>query len=101
MAGGAERKDAFLRAALLLIAPGATKGRVEAEFVERLLQSLSLPHVGVERAVIERVDPARGGLGVLVHEQFHFTLDRHPISQAVHFLEFPGRIHVEQREGRR
>ena len=48
MAGRAEAEDALLGAALLLVAAGAAEGGVEAVFVERLLQPLGLPHVGVE-----------------------------------------------------
>jgi hypothetical protein len=55
MIGGAEREDALLGAALLLVAAGAAEGRVEAVFVERLLQALGLPeHRCAGRAVIER-----------------------------------------------
>src|SRR3546814_8527751 len=56
VAGGAEGEDALLRPALFLVAAGAAEGRVEAVEVERLLQPLRLPHVGVQRAGIERVD---------------------------------------------
>ena len=43
------------------------KADVEAVLVERLLQALRLPHVGVDlRAMVERVDAQRLGLGVLV-----------------------------------
>ena len=55
----AEAEDALLGAALLLVAPGAAERRVEAVLVERLLQPLGLPHVGVQRAMIERVDALR------------------------------------------
>jgi hypothetical protein len=60
----AEREDALLGARLLLVAPRAAEGGVEAVLVQRLLQALGLPQVGVDlRAVVEGVD-ARGGLGV-------------------------------------
>src|SRR3546814_9732392 len=45
---GAEGEDALLRPALLLVAPRAAEGDIEAVEVERLLQSLGLPHVGVQ-----------------------------------------------------
>jgi hypothetical protein len=70
--GAAEREDALLGARLLLVAPGAAEGRVEAVQVERLLQALRLPHVGVELgAVGEGVDAEPGRLGVLVDQELH------------------------------
>src|SRR5690606_10948974 len=51
VARGAEGEDAFLRPALLLVAPRAAEGDVEAVEVERLLEPLGLPHVGVQGAV--------------------------------------------------
>src|SRR3546814_19965380 len=53
---GAEGEDALRRPALLLVAPRAAEGDIEAVEVERLLQSLGLPHVGVQGAMVERVD---------------------------------------------
>src|SRR3546814_12813265 len=68
---GAEGEDALLRPALLLVAPRAAEGDIEAVEVERLLQSLGLPHVGVQGAMVERVDAARLRLGVLIDDQVH------------------------------
>jgi hypothetical protein len=99
--GGAEGEDALLGAALLLVATRAAEGRVEAVEVQRLLQPLGLPHVGVERAMVERVDPAFLSLRVLVDQQFHAAFARHAIAQLVHRLELPGRVDMQQRERRR
>jgi hypothetical protein len=52
----AKAEYALLRPALLLIAPRTPEGGVEAICVERLPKPLSLPHVGVERPMVERVD---------------------------------------------
>src|SRR3546814_4479996 len=71
---GAEGEDALLRPALLLVAPRAAEGDIEAVEVERLLQSLGLPHVGVQGAMVERVDAARLRLGVLIDDQVHPAL---------------------------
>src|SRR3546814_1273382 len=54
--GRTERKHPFLRPALLLIAPRPAERRVETIFIQRLFQPLGLPHVGVQRAVIERIE---------------------------------------------
>src|SRR3546814_6728091 len=50
--------------------------------------------------MVERIDPARLGLGVLIDEQFHAALARHPVAQFVHRLELPRRVDMEQRERR-
>ena len=100
MRRGAEAEDPLLGAALLLVAARAPEGGVEAMMVERLLQPLGLPHIGVERAVVERVDPALDRLGVPVDEQRHPAFRRHPVAQRVHLAEFPRCIDVQQREGR-
>ena len=66
----AERKYPLLGAGLLLIASRAAKCRIEAILVERLLESLGLPHVSVRlRAVLERIDLQRLRLRILVHDQ--------------------------------
>ena len=55
MAGRADREDPLLGPAHLLVAPGAAEGEVEAAGVERLLQPLGLPELGVQRrAMVER-----------------------------------------------
>ena len=52
----AEREDAFFCTRFFFVASSATKCDVETIFVERLLQPFGLPHVGVQRSVVERVD---------------------------------------------
>src|ERR1700676_4173309 len=50
--GGAERKNALLGTTLLLVAPRAAEGRIEAVLVERLAERLGLHDIGVQlRAV--------------------------------------------------
>ncbi len=100
--GVAEAEDAFLGAALLFVAARAAEGGVEAMVVQRLLQALRLPDVGVQRrAVVEGVDAARLGLGVLPHQQLHPQFGGHALAQRIHVAELPGGVHVQQREGRR
>ena len=83
-----------------MVSPGAAEGRVEAVLVERLLQPFRLPHVGVERSVVEWVDPPLFRLGVLVNEQFHARFLGCAGAQVVHRLELPGGVDVQQRERR-
>ncbi len=99
MAGGAEREDPFLGAGLFLVTARAAEGGIETVLIERLLQSLGLPHVGVERAVIEGVDAALDRFRVAVDQQFHPRLARGFFAQRVHRLELPGGVDMEQREG--
>src|SRR3546814_7975438 len=67
--GRTEGKDTLLGAALLFIAPRAAEGSVKAVFVERLLPALGLPHVRVQRAMIERMDALFNRFGLVVDEQ--------------------------------
>src|SRR5581483_7116206 len=60
----AKAEHAFLRPALLLVAARPAERGVEAVLVERLLEAFRLPHVGVQRAVIERVDAAADGFRI-------------------------------------
>src|SRR4029077_12006743 len=64
MIGAAKTEDAFFGATFLLVATRAAERGIEGVLIERLLQTLSLPHVGVQRTVIERVDPFLHGFGV-------------------------------------
>ena len=101
MARRAEAEDPFLGPALFLVAPRPAEGRVKAVLPERLLEPFGLPQIGVERAVIERVDPTRRRFGVLVDQQVHAAFPRHPVAQFVHRLELPGGIDMQQRKRRR
>ena len=51
--------------------------------------------------MVERVDAPVHRLLVVIDEQFHAALGRHAVAQFVHFLKFPRRINVQQREWRR
>ena len=98
----AEREDALLRARALLVAARAAEGGVEAVLVQRLLEALGLHHVGVDdRAAVERVDAAREPVLVHVHEQVEVVLGDHALAEAVHVLELPRRVDVQERERRR
>jgi hypothetical protein len=68
--------------------------------IQSLLQPLGLPHVGVQGAVVEWVDPALLGFRVMIDEQFHAGILRGLVAQVVHCLELPGRIDMEERKGR-
>ena len=68
---------------------------------EGLLQALGLPHVGVQRAVVERIDATFLRFRILVNQQLHARFRRHPVAQRVHVAKLPGRIDVQQRKWRR
>ncbi len=96
-----DAEDALLGPRLLLVASGPTERRVEPPLVERLLEALRLPHVGVHRgSVVERVDAHRDAFGVLVDEQLHPRLGCHLLPHLVHRLELPGGVDVQERERR-
>ena len=97
----AEREDALLGAGLLLVAARAAEGRVEAVLVQRLLQALRLPDVGMDRgAMREGIDAHRQRLGIDVDDQVEAELLGHLAAKLDHFAELPRRVDVEQREGR-
>src|SRR5271165_2245124 len=74
MAGAAEGEDALFGTALLLVAPSAAERRVETIEVERQLQTLGLPHVGMQRAMVEGINAPLFRLRVLVDEEIHPAL---------------------------
>src|SRR5579859_3719872 len=82
--GRAEREDTLLGAALLLVAARAAEGRIEAVFVERLFQAFGLPQIGMQAAMVERIDAARQGVRVLVDQQLHAAFLGHAVAQLVH-----------------
>ena len=102
MAGAAYRDHAFLGAALVLVTPGTGEACIELVKVERLLEPLGLPHVGMKRPVIEWIDPPLLRFGILVDKQLDAILFRNRIAEFVHGLKLPCRIDVEQgeRDGR-
>jgi len=95
----AEAENTLLGPALLLIAPRAPERRVEAVRVQRLLQPFRLPHVGVQRSVVERVDSFVERFGVPV--DYELVPGGGLIPRRIHVPELPGRVDVEQREGQR
>ena len=101
MMRGAEAEDALLGAALLLVAASAAERGVEAILVERLLEALGLPHVGMDGAVIERIDPGLFRLGIAIDDQLHAGFRRGAVPKRVHVPELPGRVDMKQRKVRR
>src|SRR5207253_9116045 len=97
MALRTERKDAFLGPALLFIAPGAAKCRIEAVKVECLFQRLGLHNVSMYRGTgCDRADAARNALLVDIHDEVCAEpLDR-AVTELDHFAEFPGGVDMHQ-----
>ena len=97
----AEREDALLGAGLFFVAPRAAEGRVEAVFVERLLQAFRLHHLGMKRrAGIERIDAAPDAVLVDMHEQVEAEPLGGRVAELDHFTKLPCRIDMEERERR-
>src|SRR5262249_4479172 len=99
--GGADREHPLLGSGFLLVTPGSPERTIEAVVVERLLQPLRLPHVGVQRRpVLEGVDAQLQADWVLPHQQLHPGGNGHLVAELVHRAELPGRVDVQQREWR-
>ena len=96
--GGAEGKEALFRTGLLFVTAGAAKGYVETVQVECLLQTFGFPHVCVQRAMIEGVDPFFLGLRVLVDNQIHSSVLCCLSAKRIHVPELPRSIDMQLRE---
>ena len=101
MTGRTEAEHALFRPAFLLVAPRAAKGRVKTVFIQRLFQALGLPQVGMQAAMVKRVDALCQGFRVLVDQQIHPGFLRRLVTQLVHGAEFPRGIYVQQGKRRR
>ena len=99
--GRAEREDPLFRAALFFIPACAAKGHVEIILGQRLFQTIGFPHVGVQAAVIERVDALFHRFGILINDQIHPGILRRLFAQRIHVAELPRRIDMQQRKRRR
>ena len=99
--GRPERKHALLGAGLLLVTPRAAEGSIEPVLVERLLESLGLHHVGVYRRPMGKGANALGdAFRVHVHEQVETEPAGRLVPEADHFPELPGRVDMQEWEGR-
>ena len=99
--GRAMREDAFLGPALLLVAPRAAKGCVEAALVERLPQGLGLHHVGVHlRAGCNRRYAPPNAVLVDVDDEVEAEPARRGVAKGDHLAKLPGRVDMQQGERR-
>ena len=102
VAGRAMREDALLGARLLLVAPAAAEGGIEAVDVERLLQRLGQHQPRVFAGLgLERIDPGARGLLVGMHEQVQAILRGHAIAMLDQGAEIPARGDVQEGKRRR
>jgi hypothetical protein len=93
----AEGKNTFLGPALLLVAPGAAKRRVEAMLVQRVLQRLGFHHMGVQRgARCDRADAPSDAVLVDMNDQIEIEASRQIVAKPDHVAKFPGGIDMEQ-----
>src|SRR4029077_8123759 len=96
----AEREDALLGAALFFVAPRAAEGRVQAVFVERLLQGLGLHDMGMEgRARCDRADAAPDPVLVDMNDEVQVQPAGRGIAKPDTPPKLPGGVNVKQREG--
>ena len=65
------------------------------------MQRLGLHDVGVDGGTVaERTDAARQAFAVYVHDQGQAELLHPPVAEGDHLAELPGRVDMQQREGR-
>src|SRR6185437_7048380 len=101
MPAAADREDALLGPAFLLVAPRPAKRGVKLVPVERLLQRLCFHHLGVQRgARVDRVDAAVEPLLIGVHDEVEPEPPRGRVAKRDHLAKFPCRIDVQHRKRR-
>ena len=95
----AEGVDALLGARLLLVAPRAAEGRVEAAFRQRVEQRARLQQpAALLRPQPERVGAIVDRLAVGMDDQLGADLAREPVAELDHLAELVGGVDVQQRE---
>ena len=100
--GAAKGKNPLLGSGFFLVPAGSAEGGVELVAVQRLLQSLGLHDVGVERrAVGKGGNPLADPLLVDMHDEVQAAFGRHPVTELDHLAEFPGSVNVQQGKWRR
>ena len=96
-----EAEDALLRATFFLVTARAAEGGVETKLIERLLESFSLPHIRMQRPMVERVDAFLHRLRIVIDGINSMAASLAALSRsAYHVAKLPGRIHVQQRKRR-
>jgi hypothetical protein len=64
--------------------------------IERLLETLGLPHVRVDgRTVFERIDPPLQALRILIDEKVQAQFGNDLVAEFVHLPKLPGGIDME------
>ena len=102
MIGIAKRKHAFLGPRLLLVAPAAAEGGVEAVGVEGVDEGMRVHRRCVDAArIVERIHAGRERLLVHVYDQLEAVLGAIAVAKLDHLPEVPGRVDVQEREGHR
>ena len=64
-----ERKKFALGARFFFIASRPAKGRIELVFIKRLFQPFRLPHIGMQRTMVKRVNACACASGFPMHKQ--------------------------------
>ncbi|MCY1433355.1 hypothetical protein D9M71_493820 [compost metagenome] len=98
---GTDREHPLLGPRLFFVAARAAECGIETVVIERLLETLGLPHIGVQRrAVVEGVDLLLHALGIDVYQQLQAQALGGLVAEGDHLAELPGGVHVQQGEGR-
>src|ERR1700730_6966230 len=99
MLSTAQREDALLGTALLLVASRPAKGGVEAVQFERLLQRFSFHDRGMQCGTRgDWTDPARPAFLVYVHQEIESQPTCGCVPEGDHLAEFPPSVDVQKRK---
>src|SRR3981081_4457582 len=101
MAGAAMGKNTLLGARLLLVAPAAAEGGVEAAAVERVLQDLGQHQARILAGLgVERIDAGGWGLFVGMDQKLEAIFGGDAIAMFDQRTEIPARCDVQEGKGR-
>src|SRR3984893_11521630 len=93
----AERENAFLGPALFFVSAGATKRRIEAMEIERLLERFGFHHLGVNgRARRDRPDPACETVLVDMNQQIDSETTGGVVAKRDHLAKLPAGVDVQK-----
>ena len=95
----AEAVDALLGAGFFLVTPGTAEGSVKLVVVKSLLESLCLHDLGVLfRAMRDWADVLGDAVWIDPDQELEPDFLGHALAERDHFVEFPARVDMHERE---
>ncbi len=102
MIGVAIGKNTLLRPAGFLVAACSPENAIVGSRIQRLTQGERLHDLRVDSAaVLDRIDALPEAIRIRVDDEMESQALRFGIAKLDHLPEFPFRIHVQHREGKR